>query len=227
MNASMLPSNDTQSVKWLTLKEASDFLGVHYTTLRSWSDQGEIAVFRTPGGHRRFGLMDLRRFLEGRAGRPVDHDSQALVDSAVGRIRYEIQKTHPDVTGWRFPLSEAAEHARRQRGRQIFALAIAYIVKPTQRDRTLLEANQLGREYGSEAAQSGISLVETGKAVQFFRRQLFQTVYSQDRSANMDADDLRIRSLIDHFLDEILYSVLDGYESVQKQFPASALDMQR
>ncbi|MCB0134891.1 MAG: helix-turn-helix domain-containing protein, partial [Caldilineaceae bacterium] len=33
--------------KWLTLKEASAFLGVHFTTLRGWADRGEIPVFRT------------------------------------------------------------------------------------------------------------------------------------------------------------------------------------
>ena len=49
--------------QWLTLKEASEFLGVHFTTLRGWADRGEIPVFRTPGGHRRFGHNDLRRFL--------------------------------------------------------------------------------------------------------------------------------------------------------------------
>ena len=35
--------------QWLTLGEASKYLGVHYSTLRSWSDDGDIAVFRTPG----------------------------------------------------------------------------------------------------------------------------------------------------------------------------------
>ena len=55
--------------QWMTLGEASRYLGVHYSTLRSWSDDGDIAVFRTPGGHRRFNLNDLRRFLSDRAGR--------------------------------------------------------------------------------------------------------------------------------------------------------------
>ena len=48
-----LNSSSAPSITWLTLKEACDFLGVHYTTLRSWADKGEISVFRTPGGHRR------------------------------------------------------------------------------------------------------------------------------------------------------------------------------
>ncbi len=225
MDGYLITTREKQPVKWLTLKEASDFLGVHYTTLRSWSDQGEIAVFRTPGGHRRFGLVDLRRFLEERANHPVDRDALVLVENAVVRVREEVHKATPEAIGWRYPLAEDAEIARRQRGRQIFTLAIAYVLKPNQRQRTLVESKQLGRDYGCEAAYSGISLAETGRAVQFFRRQLLQTIQRQDPPASMDADDVNIRILIDQFLDEILYSVLDGYESTQKQ--SSALEVRR
>jgi hypothetical protein len=55
-------------------------------------------------------------------------------------------------------------------------------------------------------------LAETGKAVQFFRSQLVEAVQHQEGAALPDADDLRVQRLIDHFLDEVLYSVLDGYE---------------
>jgi hypothetical protein len=70
----------------------------------------------------------------------------------------------------------------------------------------------LGLEYGWEAAQSGVGLAETGKAVQFFRSQLVEAVQHQEGAALPDADDLRVQRLIDLFLDEVLYSVLDGYE---------------
>ena len=59
--------------RWLTLKDASAFLGVHYTTVRNWADRGEIRVFRTPGGHRRFSVEDLRAFLEERVSQRADH----------------------------------------------------------------------------------------------------------------------------------------------------------
>ena len=78
--------------QWLTLGEASKYLGVHYSTLRSWSDSGDVAVFRTPGGHRRFNLNDLRRFLSDRARTDLATDSNELVDAAVGRVRQQIQQ---------------------------------------------------------------------------------------------------------------------------------------
>jgi putative resolvase len=43
----------------ITIREASDLLGVSTKTLRRWEQQGKIASFRTPGGHRRFRQEEL------------------------------------------------------------------------------------------------------------------------------------------------------------------------
>jgi excisionase family DNA binding protein len=197
--------------QWLALKEASDFLGVHFTTLRTWADNGDIPVFRTPGGHRRFSLDDLRRFLAQRS-QLATADEHGIVSVAVVRAREELERQLPVDQRWRYPLQGDAEQARRQRGRQLFALAVSFVLKPAQSERLLDQGRELGREYGWEAARSGIGLPETGKAVQFFRSQLVETVRHQESAALPDADDLRVQRLIDIFLDEVLYAVLDGYE---------------
>lgn len=197
--------------QWLALKEASDFLGVHFTTLRTWADNGDIPVFRTPGGHRRFSLDDLRRFLAQRS-QLATADEHGIVSVAVVRTREELERQLPIDQRWRYPLHGDAEQARRQRGRQLFALAVSFVLKPAQSERLLEQGRELGREYGWEAARSGIGLADTGKAVQFFRSQLVETVRHQESAALPDADDLRVQRLIDLFLDEVLYAVLDGYE---------------
>lgn len=211
-DASALPRENTPDMpglQWLTLREASDFLGVHFTTLRSWADKGEIRVFRTPGGHRRFSLEDLRRFLERRVNNAATSNADGLVEAAVVRVRQEIQQM-PDAAGnWRYALDEDTVAERQQRGRQLFALAIAYMLKPRRREKILQEGRRLGAEYGCEAARGGVSLVETGRAVQFFRQQLVQAVRTEETA---DADDVRIQQQINQFLDEVLYAVLDGYE---------------
>lgn len=207
-------SRDTVAVKgkWLTLKEASAFLGVHFTTLRGWADRGEIPVFRTPGGHRRFSLDDLRRFLAERAGTYPAPEPYALVEAAVGRVRSELQRTQQAPQRWQYPVDASLEQARRERGRTLFALAISFVMKPQQRSHLLESGRELGWQYGHEAALSGISLAETGRAVQFFRSQLVDTVRNSE-TERIDADDIRIERLIDLFLDEVLYAVLDGYEA--------------
>jgi excisionase family DNA binding protein len=199
--------------QWLTLKDASEFLGVHFTTLRGWADSGAIRVFRTPGGHRRFSLADLRRFLEERASQPLVTNETALVEAAVGLVRRQLESRPQEQSNWNYALrDEAANDSRRHRGRQLFALAIAFVMKPSQRPRLLDEGRKLGYEYGMEARQGNVGLAATGRAVRFFRSQLIEAIRSEEQSGGMDADDVRIQWLIDQFLDEVLYAVLDGYE---------------
>lgn len=203
----MLENPAPQTPQWLTLSEASDFLGVHYTTLRTWADNGDIPVFRTPGGHRRFSAADLRRFLAERNASTALADSTALVDAAVGRVREQLQQQE---MVWLQTADEQTRDMRRQRGRQLFGLAMAFVMKQQQRERILDDGRMLGWEYGREAARGGITLSATGRAVQFFRNQLSDVV--RDSSDGLDAEDVRIRQLLNQFLDEVLYAVLDGYE---------------
>lgn len=47
----------------LNVGEAAAHLGVSPASLRKWSDQGLVAVYRTPGGQRRYFLADLEDFM--------------------------------------------------------------------------------------------------------------------------------------------------------------------
>ena len=206
--AKQLPA-ERDNRRWLTLKDAADVLGIHYTTLRTWADNGDIPVFRTPGGHRRFQLGDLRRFLESR----VSHSQLANVDGmmavALSHVRQEISRLPADEASWRAEISPESVETNRERGRRLFALALNYLIRPEQRERLLADGRAIGFEYGEEAAHSHLSLAETGRAVQFFRRQLLEVVR---RDENLDAEDVQIRQLIAQYLDEVLYAVLDGYD---------------
>jgi excisionase family DNA binding protein len=51
------------SQRFLNVSEAAEFLGVSAASLRKWSDQGIVQVYRTPGGQRRYSPDDLERFL--------------------------------------------------------------------------------------------------------------------------------------------------------------------
>ena len=48
----------------LNVSEAADVLGVSAASLRKWSDQGLVPVYRTPGGQRRYAPADLDQFLD-------------------------------------------------------------------------------------------------------------------------------------------------------------------
>jgi len=204
-----------EAQRWLTLKQASEFLGIHFTTLRIWADKGDIPVFRTPGGHRRFSLADLRRLLDQRASQAVattNTNTGEIVNAALVRVRSEMERMSAQEMSWRADVDEDMRKLKRERGRQLFALAVVYVVKANQRERILADGRALGFEYGQEAASSAVSLAEAGRAVQFFRSHLVMALSEHQASEGLDADDVRIQQLVNRFVDEVLFAVLDGYE---------------
>ena len=56
--------------EWRNVAEAAAFLGVSPLTLRKWSNEGKVPVYRTPGGHRRYRLSDLQSSLEDMREKP-------------------------------------------------------------------------------------------------------------------------------------------------------------
>lgn len=51
------------SQRFFNVSDAAEFLGVSAASLRKWSDQGLVPVYRTPGGQRRYSAADLEEFL--------------------------------------------------------------------------------------------------------------------------------------------------------------------
>ncbi len=56
------------SCTWLTVKEAADFIKVHYTTLQKYMYSGKLKVSRPSKGVIRICLTDLEEFMEGKHG---------------------------------------------------------------------------------------------------------------------------------------------------------------
>ncbi|MFX0064455.1 MAG: recombinase family protein [Candidatus Hermodarchaeota archaeon] len=50
---------------YLTIGETSKRLGVCIKTLRRWDKGGKIHCYRTPGGHRRFAIVEIERIISG------------------------------------------------------------------------------------------------------------------------------------------------------------------
>jgi excisionase family DNA binding protein len=50
-------------MRLLNVGQAAAYLGVSAASLRKWSNQGLVPVYRTPGGQRRFSTDDLDEFM--------------------------------------------------------------------------------------------------------------------------------------------------------------------
>ena len=51
------------SQRFFNISEAAEYLGVSAASLRKWSDQGLVPVYRMPGGQRRYSHADIEDFL--------------------------------------------------------------------------------------------------------------------------------------------------------------------
>jgi excisionase family DNA binding protein len=50
--------------RFLNVGQAAEYIGVSAASLRKWSNDGFVPVYRTPGGQRRFAQHDLDAFMQ-------------------------------------------------------------------------------------------------------------------------------------------------------------------
>jgi excisionase family DNA binding protein len=58
-----VPEQNLHAEHLLTSHEVGDLLQVNPSSVKKWVNEGRIAAFRTPGGHRRIRVADLVDFL--------------------------------------------------------------------------------------------------------------------------------------------------------------------
>jgi excisionase family DNA binding protein len=82
--------------EWMTLGQAATFLGVAQSTIRKWSDHGQIPTFYTPGRHRRYRRGDLEAFVaRSGSGRQQGGPAVLLVDDDAGMrelVRLQLER---------------------------------------------------------------------------------------------------------------------------------------
>jgi len=170
---------------WITLAQACSVLCVNESTLRRWSDAGQVRTFRTPGGHRRFSQADLQSLTA-----PAPHASQAeredLGELALARIRRRLQRPRQADVSWYQQLGEEERLRLRMLGRRLVALISAYLAKRARKSRLIEEARGIGREYGHELGRNGTPLRDALAAFMFFRRSLDETAKELPKSEYLE-----------------------------------------
>ncbi len=201
--------------EWLSLSEASALLGVHPATLRRWADSGNFPCLRTPGGHRRFRTADVATWTQGMQTTALAPQSESLVQSAVGYTRQEMARKHVSHESW-YTAFEREEDRQQMRdtGRRLFGLAIQYMSRTREHEPVLQEGRRIGEFYGRQSAEHSISLVDTVRALFFFRESLLRAAKpGQAHPGQYDAEDVRIHRQLRHFMDEVMYACLVSYEA--------------
>ena len=104
--------------EWLSLSKVAKILGVHPSTVRSWSDQGALPVHRTQGGHRRYLRSEVELWMQSqRADGPAD--VHLIVQNALKNTRFQISEGRLTTEEWYKKLDDEARNQYRLSGRAL------------------------------------------------------------------------------------------------------------
>ena len=88
----------------LNMKEAMDYLNVSKITLQRWDNSGRLKAIRTSGGHRRYKLSDLEKFIGEHHAEGKETDD--VIVATYARCSTSNQKQHGDIDRQSQRLSE-------------------------------------------------------------------------------------------------------------------------
>jgi excisionase family DNA binding protein len=203
------------SSPWLELSEAAEFVGVHFTTLRRWANDGKVPYIRTPGGRRRFNRAELAAFLS--SLRQGESKAVAMVAESVSDQHPAVgQLTHVGVNQepWYGRLDESQRSAMRSEGQQLMAVLMQYATRSNGGQVFLAEGRRLATRYGEACREASLSLVETVQAFVRVRRSIMDSVYEAGALAGSpDADTWRLYDRMNNFLDSMLLAMLEAYNA--------------
>ena len=200
---------------WLSLSEVAGRLGVHPSTVRSWSDQGHLPVHRTQGGHRRFRRGDIDLWIQTHREDGLD-EGHLVVQAALKNIRVKVSEGTLESEGWYDKLDDEARVQYRHSGRALLQGLLESLAQNGEYDDS--EARSLGFEYASRGWRRGLTAAEASRAFLFFRNTLLDamlTVYEESSIQIPKAWSDTFRKIF-RFTDQIQITLLETYEAYQR-----------
>ncbi len=179
--------------------EASRFLEVNEATLRQWADNGYLRVYRTPGGHRRFLRDDVTALTSGSGSSPAQARGNSSEGNALRSIRRRLHQDAVARQPWYQSIDEDGRVRMRLFGRQLLSLLMQENPAGRRRQRALDESIVMGREYGSEMADRGVSLKETVEAFVFFRTMVLNSAGHGSWNRILDLADRALLGVVESY----------------------------
>jgi excisionase family DNA binding protein len=201
------------ATQWLTLTEAADALRVHPTTLRRWADSGQVPVFLTPGGHRRFAASDVRHIAARRhAVRRVGPVERIWADQALSMARKQLAAQEGER--WLQQQDGGSRDRSRQMGQQLMGLILEYLTTEDDDGPQLAQARTIGARYGQAARERELPLTDALRAAMFFRDTLTTSVVQLPDNVRIPTgSQVRLVTRINRIVNEVQLGVADAYAS--------------
>jgi excisionase family DNA binding protein len=201
--------------EWLSLSKVALILGVHPSTVRNWSDQGELPVHRTKGGHRRYLRSEIDLWMQSQSTDGTG-DAHLVVQNALRNTRFQISEGRLKEEAWYNKLDDDARLQYRMSGRSLLQGLINYLTSDGR--AAITEAEALGYEYASRGRRYGLNTVEATHAFLFFRNVLMESMLSVYESAAVRSPQAwsEMFKRVSEFTDHIMLTILETYEVYQR-----------
>lgn len=202
----------TKPKKWLSLQEAADFLGVHFTTIRRWVDDGSIPTMITPGGHRRFLPDDLEAFAQTNRRQHLREGIDDLwQQNALQYTRQELETQRSESWMSRFDPETTAKH--RELGQRLMGLMMQYITKEEENAALLNEATEIGNIYAVEGKRMNSPLSQVLEALIFFKDRSVEATLQMAETAQMRPQaNAKLLRRMNAMLNAVQMAIVKGYE---------------
>lgn len=193
---------------WVSLSEAAKILGVHPATVRNWADQGHLPSQRTPGGHRRFRLTDLEAWAQAQRG-STSLEAQLVVQSAVGRVRFEIGEGHFAEAAWYREMDDEAREYMKTAGRRLMETLQRHLSSSSE--GALIEARQIGIAYGEALRKQGLKLSQVIEGFFTFNDAILSAVLQVAEMSRPAGERTDAVQKVYAFTREIILALVDTY----------------
>ncbi len=167
----------------------------------------------TPGGHRRFAEDDIERFAADRkiVRKPVAVEKM-WAEKALTRTRQDVAAR--EQPKWMQRIGSDLREKHRILGQRLLGLTLQYISSPDDADDLLVEAQQIGFEYGEISQTADMTVTEALQATLFFRDRLVETALQLPESVRIKPENnVRLMRRINKLLNTVQLAIATVYES--------------
>jgi excisionase family DNA binding protein len=201
--------------EWVSLRDASDRLGISATTLRRWADAGTIRTFVTPGGHRRFSREAIDALLPGSGQRP-SMERLGETPARMQRVYRRAVASSDTPIPWVGTLDPEQRALFRGHGVIMVTALLGALDAPDDEARQthLVSAREAAAAYGSAAAEARVPASVAVEVFLRFRRPFLAELSELARRRGLDATAVTdlLQRATDAF-DELLLATVRSLEA--------------
>ena len=196
----------------VSISEASYILGVSEATLRQWTDEGKIKAFITPGGHRRYSKVDLKKFTSSHQKVLGIKDLAVELEDTV-QMHRDIGRIYLNTMPWYNKLNKEAREHLAYLGRRLLNQIIRYITEPSKREETLKLARDVGHDHGEMLARLGLPLTDSVEAFILHRNPIMNaTTHLMRKREAFTGRVVQAIPLVAQVMDEALVSLVAAHQ---------------